>query len=678
MPRKSINWITRRISVPRSHVAYSLLPKSQVDAPAPVVEIAADSAPGLPETSTLVDIPIPELTDLKNPQKRAEFLLHTAAEIEHALMVQYLYASFSLGPPFEQPPPAPGNALAQVNRWQRSLMRTAREEMGHLITVQNLLRLIGGRLNLEREDFPFRRDYYPFPFTLEPLSPVSLAKYVAAERPEEVAPDVQEIIDLATGGVGMPINRVGILYALLTSIFSRPEDVEASAASGDPWHEWVSLVDRAVNIDFAENEQHLRDEDFLTDTEARQANPDDWGGDAQVFVRVVRNRQEALNALREIAVQGEGLPPGQGAATDSHFRRFKDIFDLFPRHEEWRPARSVGINPSLPQAGTAPTTNTITNVRSRRWAQLFDIRYAILLTSLAHFLESEGLLYSDAGETKGDRTPRGYLHIWTFDEMRRIHKVGSKLSQLPRLEDTAHRARAGAPFTLPATLVLPSGEAARWKEHRDRFEQSLRILDELLQPGMGDEDDPFLQALKESDEAALAVAQAAIVAHTILDRPAHAAAAMEFYRTHQTETVARYGDAAADFYAQQQSFRARPFWARRSQKPERAARQTIESINRGALPTERRLRIAGQLTFRDTPVIDRDIICYRPALVHPSLHRPIAYLEGFDVRTLFSTLKEGVTAAEVAHRWAQRMTSSQCFEILQWMWNRGLIIASEG
>jgi hypothetical protein len=71
------------------------------------------------------------------------FLLHTAAEIEHALMVQYLYAAWSLadgGFPGPAPPPDAGTL---VKRWQRTLVGIA-EEMAHLLTVQNLLRFVGG------------------------------------------------------------------------------------------------------------------------------------------------------------------------------------------------------------------------------------------------------------------------------------------------------------------------------------------------------------------------------------------------------------------------------------------------------------------------------------------------------------------------------------------------------
>ena len=150
------------------------------------------------------------------------FLLHTAAEIEHALMVQYLYAAYSLRDVNFQGPNVPTDAPNLAKRWRRMIAGIAREEMGHLITVQNLLRFIGGTLNFEREDFPFRT-LYPFRFQLEPLTRSSLAKYVAAEMPEK--PDqpaelMREIVQRATGSAGgSTVNQVGPMYAELVTIF---------------------------------------------------------------------------------------------------------------------------------------------------------------------------------------------------------------------------------------------------------------------------------------------------------------------------------------------------------------------------------------------------------------------------------------------------------------------------
>ena len=109
------------------------------------------------------------------------FLLTAAAEIEHALMAQYLYAGYSVR--------VAGDSAPKLEEIQNLLFQVAREEMGHLATVQNLLHLIGGPLNLNREHSPYASEIYPFRFKLEPLSRDSLAKYVIAESPARLPDD---------------------------------------------------------------------------------------------------------------------------------------------------------------------------------------------------------------------------------------------------------------------------------------------------------------------------------------------------------------------------------------------------------------------------------------------------------------------------------------------------------
>src|SRR5258708_20997325 len=118
-------------------------------------------------------------------------LLSVAAEIEHALMIEYLYAAFSLGGPL-----VPVERRAEVSQWRETILGIAKEEMGHLMTVQNLLRCLGGPLNLDREDYPWDSGFYPFPFQLEPLTRRSLAKYVFAESPP---PDPATGVEIWTG-----------------------------------------------------------------------------------------------------------------------------------------------------------------------------------------------------------------------------------------------------------------------------------------------------------------------------------------------------------------------------------------------------------------------------------------------------------------------------------------------
>ena len=112
------------------------------------------------------------------PRDYVAYLLTIDAEIEHALMDQYLYAAYSLGGP-----QVPLKHQDMVANWQRTILGVAREEMGHLISVQNVLRLIGAPLALLREDSPWDSPFYPFPFRLEPASINTIARYVFAESP---------------------------------------------------------------------------------------------------------------------------------------------------------------------------------------------------------------------------------------------------------------------------------------------------------------------------------------------------------------------------------------------------------------------------------------------------------------------------------------------------------------
>jgi flavin-dependent dehydrogenase len=167
-------------------------------------------------------------------------------------------------------------------------------------------------------------------------------------------------------------------------------------------------------------------------------------------------------------------------------------------------------------------------------------------------------------------------------------------------------------------------------------------------------------------------AHGAIVVHTLLKKPEYSKAALEFYRARQIETVARVANTASDFYAEQRSFGAQPFWAKRSQKLMREAPRSNKR-NSGTIPADRQLRFAETLRLHDVPVIDGNIIRYKAALDGSSLSRPVAFIGGFEVETLFSSLKYGFSVPDLIQSWAKRMTSAQSLEILQWLWSQDLI-----
>ncbi len=168
--------------------------------------------------------------DFASPYLELARLLREATEIEHALMLQYLYAAFSLKPDYADiaGTGAPGST---------DLIGVAVQEMQHLATVNRLLAAIGAAPNLVRQEFPYEPAIYPFEFSLEPLSRKSLAKYLYAEAPSDIFLPAARAKDRAFAGTvmkligsGVRVNHLGSLY---DAIIGRLEDFAATKRGGE-------------------------------------------------------------------------------------------------------------------------------------------------------------------------------------------------------------------------------------------------------------------------------------------------------------------------------------------------------------------------------------------------------------------------------------------------------------
>lgn len=422
-------------------------------------------------------------------------LLHIAAEIEHALMVQYLYSAYSLGGP-----DVPARHREKVRHWQEVVLGIAKEEMGHLITVQNVLRLIGAPLCLDREDYPWGSDFYPFEFTLEPMTKDSLARYVYAEMPAGWdTPEAREIEKRAMKSSSeQSLHRVGVLYDRMQKILA--------------------------------NHEYVKDADFQSSTTSFQASWDEWGrgyvrgargqttsghspGTPDVLVQPVSNRDEAVEALAAIGKQGEALFYDSDSNDQSHFRRFLDIYREFPEEGDWVPTRPVPINPKTPlnlnanqqprlfakgRGAEAKRKGTlIKHPESVEWAHLFNIRYRMLLVNLSHAYQLSGA--TGQGEAP---SPRGLLINRTFGEMYNVRSISNILVQLP-LDQSGSGQVAAPPFEMPYTVDLPNTEANRWRLHRDLLEASLHLAQKIRARFSGPHNE-YLSALVDLDTAALA------------------------------------------------------------------------------------------------------------------------------------------------------------------------------
>lgn len=386
---------------------------------------------------------IPVVDGAETATELAVELLKLAAEVEQALMVQYLYASTSVS---NQPGPDSVN-------YREKLLAIAIQEMGHLATVQNLLLLVGGRdsfylqRDLKREASPKN----PIPFVLEPISLTSLAKYVAAERPAQVPPQleakVDELVRLAEQDAGVGIHRVGVIYELLTWIFTPPDET-------------AGALDFAALAPLPKN-PHLSDEDLRDASEISlyEALPDEWQVFAKdVILATTHSCAEARDAITRIAEQGEGLQHKE----ISHFGEFMQMVAAFE-------AGSISVNPIArsPTLGAhgGQGGEVISYPYTRCWGEVFSLQYNLLVLSIYHALVTPRPSDGSAGLRDG------LIGLALFGMRRVIRSISDLVASLPLRAD-GDADLAGPPYDLDPSILESSDDGVLRDRHR-------RILDQL-------------------------------------------------------------------------------------------------------------------------------------------------------------------------------------------------------
>jgi Ferritin-like len=363
--------------------------------------------------------------------------------------------------------------------------------MGHLVTVQNLLTALSAPLNFNREEFPHDTVLYPFGFRLQPLGPGSLATYVCAESPADWDDaEAREIKARAELDAGAPVNRVGALYAELLRV----------------------LGDRTL----------VADADFNATSVAFQASWDEWGRGyregqrgveamrgltqlpaPELLIREVGSRAAALDAVEQVGEQGEGFASPADDET-SHFRRFLAIYRGLRALGDGAAGvvRPLATNPTTDLEGPdvggpddPATTTPIVHERARLWAHLFNLRYRKLLVNLSHAFE----LSDDPGD-RATLSPRGSLIHRTFSEMYNLRAIAGQLVVLPIDGAQPDGPRAGPPFQIPHTLMLPPDEGGRWRLHRDVLDASATMIARLRDGGPAG-GRAYLAALAQMDAA---------------------------------------------------------------------------------------------------------------------------------------------------------------------------------
>ncbi len=381
---------------------------------------------------------------LLNITTREELInaLQEAIQVEHGLMLQYLFAAFSCKKFAEEEGLTP-HQQERVRAWEGQILKVALDEMLHLGTACNLMHAIGGSPNFNRANFPQEVDkWLPFPYQLERLTPAVMDRFVRFEAPRWA---IEQAARLAP--IPIEYDYVGELYRSIS----------------------VGFETVARNVD-----------NLFVGSEVVQASSD-WSRYPLSFSLFrlfgIRDVPSALEAIEFIIEQGEGL---SGDIEGSHYEAFLKIRDEYAAEREadptFDPARAVATNPLIRRHKDTDAEAEVSLIEegtlAHDVADLFNNLYGTMLLMLFQF-------FDPAGETFQQRLA---LQTGTRRLMSMvIRPLGEVLTMLPIAEGTDRV--AGATFETYAELRLPSFVPARWVILRERVQAGTRRCRELADRG---------------------------------------------------------------------------------------------------------------------------------------------------------------------------------------------------
>jgi 2-polyprenyl-6-methoxyphenol hydroxylase-like FAD-dependent oxidoreductase len=170
---------------------------------------------------------------------------------------------------------------------------------------------------------------------------------------------------------------------------------------------------------------------------------------------------------------------------------------------------------------------------------------------------------------------------------------------------------------------------------------------------------------------------AAIVANTLLRRPEMTDPAIQFYRSSLAEASERHCRWAASHYDKIAGQGGGPFWQDRATGPKPAPvpppTAPLDAFTLSAVG----VGLSRNLEFVDLPCLDGDFVTLKPAVRHPGLEGPVAYLGGRELAPLLRGLPVGATPLQIARSWADRIPLESGLAIAGWMLNKGILVSHE-
>lgn len=336
----------------------------------PVPEAAALAGPGGTSTASVEAIEgrLRNVLDLRSAQHVDEraiviehrspliYMLCTAAELEHALMCEYLFAAFSLKRSVDEG--LTEEQLAAVERWRSTILLVAKQEMLHLAIACNLLTSIGVSPHLSRPNLPQPARHYPSGVRLEllPFSEQALRHFLFLERPE-----------------GMDLNDAEGLAAIEHAL---PVMGDEEIAPHLQEFRTVGHLYRSIEAGFRHLAEKMGEENLFLGPAGSQTRGELFGWKE---LGPISSTDDAVRAIEGIVEQGEGP---RGDWRNAHFGRFLSVLSEYLEMRENAPGLEVA-RPVLPVLVRPPENGgevtLITDPATARVADLCNVSYEVLL-----------------------------------------------------------------------------------------------------------------------------------------------------------------------------------------------------------------------------------------------------------------------------------------------------------
>jgi hypothetical protein len=375
------------------------------------------------------------------------FMICEAAEMEHALMCEYLFAAFSL-----KESPTEGLTAQQmeaVDRWRATILGVAGQEMLHLALTANMLTALGGSPHLSRPNLPQPARHYPpgVSLALLPFGEPALRHFMFLERPEGM--DLQDAEGLDAVADASPLMAED-------EIAPRLQDFAT-----------VGHLYRSIEAGFRHLVDKLGEERLFVGPPQAQITQSNFAWPQLVAVTDLTSATAAIEAIVE---QGEGP---RGDWRDAHFGQFKRVLDEYlamrtvdPTFEPARPVISARVRLGDGEAGGPLIGEPLT----AKTADLFNVVYEVLLQVLYRLL-------ARVDESDSETTVLADVAVGLMYDA--IEPLGRMLGTMP-VGPECPGATAGAPFELfyQPDYLLPHHRAA-WLLFAERLEDAASFATRL-------------------------------------------------------------------------------------------------------------------------------------------------------------------------------------------------------